>query len=360
MTTVITNPVTNISGLDATLNMSISDKSGDLYFYGFWVAKTIEELFVAGQIIGVYDNPAEGNHSLNVTDGSIFTEFACLTPNTDYYVAAFVHDGANYIIGNTVSFNSGDHVSTYTGAVKIESVEWTGLIITVGEGKDLSDISGWIERLDLEGLSAVFLIYSNLTINEGISNSLGNTAYYLRGVGSAVTLTKNPVRDDGVTIFGTGTSSDKITKIYLDNFVVDLGDVEDASKVFEFSADDCELKTNKVLFNVNCSEAYPDWEFYQCCCTCLIGFNHTTINSVNTNLVHFNMNNAFGTKAGSYITKLAYNEPWSAVINEENCTIDKAVIGTEGYGYEAGVAGALIEIVETPPPSTGGKVMILR
>lgn len=358
MTTVITNPVTNISAFDATLNAEITVKDGDLYFFGFLVAKTPEG-FATGMVIGEAGNPAEGNYSFDVTDGSIFTEYACLAPDTDYYVMPFAHDGAEYIFGEVVSFHSSAHVSTYTGAVKIESVEWPGLIITIGEGKDLPDINNWIERLGSQGLSAVFLIYDNLTISKKFTNnSTESVAYYLRGVGESVTLTKDG--SDGVSFFGSSGSNDIVTKIYLDNLIVDLGDVVSNVRAFEFSSDDSELKTNKVLFNVNCFEDYPDWEFYQCCCTCLIGFNRTTINSLNTNLIHFNMNNAFGTREGSYITKLAYNEPWSALINEENCTIDKAVIGTEGYGYEAGVAGALIELVETPPPSTGGKVMILR
>jgi hypothetical protein len=342
MNSITTNPCTNISAFLATLNATLNTKDHALYSYGFvWME-------------GTSGDPRYGESG--VLSGGYYTDLGeqesyffrpRLKENTAYRVAALAVDGTTFefFYGDTIDLVTPEFVHTpFTGTVKIEDVTWEGLVVTVGEGKEFPSLLEATEYVNSLEVPCVYIIYSDF---ENVDDSYFRNDAYVVGVGAPVITLK------GDTFGRSGFELlQDLTKFYVDNIyiVVDSSLAWNRRLVEDWNGG--LIKFNKVQLEV-LNDGLSGSDLVESCSTPTLDMQNVTLNCHFTDEVpskHINI--PAGANESSVLSKIAYNEPWTAV-GLDVISVDRAVIGTDGYGYDYGTAGALIEVTEaSEPPST--------
>lgn len=346
MNSVTTNSCTNVSAFLATLNATLNTKDHALYSYGFvWME-------------GTSGDPRYGE--LGVLSDGYYTDLGeresyffrpRLKENTAYRVAALAVDGTTFELyyGETIDLVTPEFAPTpFTGTVKIESVTWEGLVVTIGDGKEFPSLYEATEYINALGVPCVYIVYSDF---DSVEDSYFRYDSYVVGIGSPEITIQSGF--NGRSGFET---LENLTKFYMDNIsiVVDSSIYWSRRLIEDWNGG--LMKFNKVYLEIQNSGGEAD--LLESCCSPTLGMQNVTLNIANIySGSDHHINIPAGVNTASVLNEIAYNEPWTAA-GLDGISVDKAVIETGGYGYSHGTANALIEVTETP--ATGKKVMVLK
>lgn len=344
--TLITNPCSNISAFVATLNATLNTKDHALYFYGFvWMEG------VSGDPRYGESGVSSGRYYTDLEAGTSYSYQLRLKANTTYRVAALAVDGTTFefFYGETVDLVTPEFVHTpFTGIVKIEGVPWTGEIVTIGEGKEFPSLYEATEWVNAQAAPCVFIIYGDF---DSVEDSYFRYDSYVVGIGSPEIAIKSGF--NGRSGFET---LENLTKFYIDNLSIVVDNSISWSRRLIEDWVGGAMKFNKVYLEIQNSGGGAD--LLESCAEPTLNMQNITLNI--SNIVaeadhHINIPSSAA--AESSLSKIAYNMPWTQH-GLDGVSVDNAVIGTNGYGYEYGTAGALIQISSTP--TSGKKVMVRK
>ncbi|MCE5212112.1 MAG: hypothetical protein LLG40_11205 [Deltaproteobacteria bacterium] len=346
MNEVNTNPITDLSAYVATLNGVVASKDHALYAYGF--------VYLEGNS----GDPRYGESGVTVvpfmsdidTDVS-YSYKVRLKQNTAYRAAALAVDGTTmeFFYGETIDLVTPAFIPvTFPGTVAIEGVPWTGLIKTIGNGKEFPSFYEAAEYVNALEVPCAYVVYDDFDLVEG---SYFRQDAYIIGVGSPVVTIKSGFSGRS----GMETLED-LTKFYMDNIAIVVDSSISWSRRLIEDWNGGVIKFNKVKLEIQNSGGGAD--LFESCETPTLHMQNVTLNIVN---IHedddHHANVPSGVESESVVSKVAYNSPWKQH-GLDGVSVDNAVIGSDGYGYEYGTAGALIQIGSTP--AAGKKVMVRK
>lgn len=335
MNSVTTNSCTSISAYLATLNATLNTKDHDLYAYGFVYLE------------GTSGDPRYGESGVtavtvpsDINIGTPYSSQVRLKPSTAYRVAAAAVDGTTSEIfyGETIDLVTPAFVPvTFPGTIAIEGVPWAGLIKTIGSGKEFPSFYEATEYVNALGVPCVYVVYDDFDL---VEDSYFRNDAYIVGVGSPVVTIKSDFNGrSGIETL------ENLTKFYMDNLSIVVDSSISWSRRLIEDWNGGLMKINKVYLEIQNSGGGAD--LLESCCSPTLDMQNVTLNITNIySGSDHHINIPAGVNAASVLTKIAHNEPWQAV-GLDGISVDKAVIGTGGYGYEYGTANALIEVTET-------------
>ena len=338
MNSITTNPCTNITAASATINATVVEKDSAIVAYAFLI-----KYGVTGDPTAVdFDEIVDYTIGTDLPIGDHNFDFINLLPDENYRVRfAITVDGVNFIYSDTVQLKTSS--TSFTGTVKIEGVSWTGKIITVGTDKDYANLRDALlageQRTIANGI--VIIVYeSNSMIFSGAENPLEasyDNIYYI--VGSSIDVM---VEFNKIIKFAN--------KLYLESISFDALNGRD-SGLFNSGEDEntAIVKINKVRLKVS-GEYTFSFGFYTTYEHPFLQMTNVFLESSGFSLESMNVIYA----DNMYLDKVSY-DVWGypdAYILGDFALLDIAAEPTDGYGYEYGTAGALIEVTEaSEPPS---------